>query len=409
MFVTQLSLADFRSWEFAELTLAPGVTTLTGRNGQGKTNLVEAIEYLATLGSHRVASDAPLIRFGAPRAIVRARVQAGLEDTRALGLEVELHQGRANKASINRGPLRRVRDILGALRVVLFSPEDLALVKGDPSDRRRFIDDLLTQRWPRLAGVRADYDRVLRQRSMLLKSLSGRRGPTSADAAATLEVWDEQLARLGAEIVTARLQTLAEMAPFVAEAYLAIAPSNNVATVAYRSSSLGLDPGPGEGVEGPILEATPEEVAAHLRTRMEDRRNEEIARGVTLVGPHRDDLVLSLGHLPAKGYASHGESWSFALALRLGAYALLRADGVEPVLILDDVFAELDEVRRERLAERIAGAEQVIITAAVASDVPASLAGRRWTIHDGSVTLDDEVEESDAEPAASADEGDADE
>ena len=409
MFVTQLSLADFRSWEFAELSLAPGVTTLTGRNGQGKTNLVEAIEYLATLGSHRVASDAPLIRFGAPRAIVRARVQAGLEDTRALGLEVELHQGRANKASINRGPLRRVRDILGALRVVLFSPEDLALVKGDPSDRRRFIDDLLTQRWPRLAGVRADYDRVLRQRSMLLKSLSGRRGPTSADAAATLEVWDEQLARLGAEIVTARLQTLAEMAPFVAEAYLAIAPSNNVATVAYRSSSLGLDPGPGEGVEGPILEATPEEVAAHLRTRMEDRRNEEIARGVTLVGPHRDDLVLSLGHLPAKGYASHGESWSFALALRLGAYALLRADGVEPVLILDDVFAELDEVRRERLAERIAGAEQVIITAAVASDVPATLAGRRWIIHDGTVTLDDDADESADEPAASADEGDADE
>lgn len=409
MFVTQLSLADFRSWEFAELSLAPGVTTLTGRNGQGKTNLVEAIEYLATLGSHRVASDAPLIRFGAPRAIVRARVQAGLEDTRALGLEVELHQGRANKASINRGPLRRVRDILGALRVVLFSPEDLALVKGDPSDRRRFIDDLLTQRWPRLAGVRADYDRVLRQRSMLLKSLSGRRGPTSADAAATLEVWDEQLARLGAEIVTARLQTLAEMAPFVAEAYLAIAPSNNVATVAYRSSSLGLDPGPGEGVEGPILEAPPEEVAAHLRTRMEDRRNEEIARGVTLVGPHRDDLVLSLGHLPAKGYASHGESWSFALALRLGAYALLRADGVEPVLILDDVFAELDEVRRERLAERIAGAEQVIITAAVASDVPATLAGRRWIIHDGTVTLDDDADESEDEPAASADEGDADE
>ncbi|HHU37840.1 MAG TPA: DNA replication/repair protein RecF [Propionibacterium sp.] len=386
MFVTQLSLADFRSWEFAELDLAPGVTTLTGRNGQGKTNLVEAVEYLASLGSHRVASDAPLIRFGAPRAIVRARVQAGLDDTRALALEVEIHAGRPNKASINRGPLRRVRDILGALRVVLFSPEDLALVKGDPSDRRRFIDDLLTQRWPRLAGVRADYDRVLRQRSMLLKSLSGRRGPTSPDAAATLEVWDEQLARLGGEIVAARLQTLAEMAPHVAEAYLAIAPNNNDATVAYKSSSLGLDPGPGEAVERPVLESTRDEVAAQLRSRMAARRNEEVARGVTLVGPHRDDLVLSLGHLPAKGYASHGESWSFALSLRLGAYALLRADGVEPVLILDDVFAELDEVRRDRLAERIAGAEQVIITAAVASDVPASLAGRRWTIHEGTVT-----------------------
>lgn len=407
MFVTDLSLADFRSWEFAELTLEPGVTTLTGRNGQGKTNLVEAIEYLATLGSHRVASDPPLIRFGAPRAIVRARVQAGLEDTRALGLEIEIHAGRQNRASINRGPLRRVRDLLGALRLVLFSPEDLALVKGDPSDRRRFIDDLLTQRWPRLAGVRADYDRVLRQRSMLLKSLSGRRGPTSPDAAATLDVWDDQLAHLGAEIVAARLQTLVEMAPFVAEAYLAIAPTNNVATVAYRSSSLVLDPAPGEPtllatIDAPDVPgadeaagsvdalASPEEIAGVLKNRMIERRNEEIARGVTLVGPHRDDLVLSLGHLPAKGYASHGESWSFALALRLGAYALLRSDGVEPVLILDDVFAELDEVRRERLADRIAGAEQVIITAAVASDVPESLAGKRWRVADGTVTLEAE-------------------
>ncbi len=388
MYVTQLSVADFRSWEFAELTLEPGVTTLTGRNGQGKTNLVEAVEYLATLGSHRVSSDAPLIRFGAPRAIVRARVQAGLDDPRALALEVEIHSGRANKASLNRGPLRRVRDLLGALRVVLFSPEDLALVKGDPADRRRFLDDLLTQRWPRLAGVRADHDRVLRQRSMLLKSLSGRRGPTSPDAAATLDVWDDQLAALGGEIVAARLQTLAEMAPFVAEAYLAIAPSNNDAVLAYKSSALGLDPEPGERLDGPILDATPGEIAERLKQRMADRRHEEIARGVTLVGPHRDDLVLSLGHLPAKGYASHGESWSFALSLRLGAYALLRADGVEPVLILDDVFAELDEVRRERLAERIAGAEQVIITAAVASDVPESLAGKRWIISEGTVTLD---------------------
>ncbi len=389
MYVTQLSLADFRSWEFAELTLEPGVTTLTGRNGQGKTNLVEAVEYLATLGSHRVSSDAPLIRFGAPRAIVRARVQAGLDDPRALALEVEIHQGRANKATLNRGPLRRVRDILGALRVVLFSPEDLALVKGDPADRRRFIDDLLTQRWPRLAGVRADYDRVLRQRSMLLKSLSGRRGSTSPDAAATLDVWDDQLAALGAEIVAARLQTLAEMAPFVAEAYLAIAPSNNDAVVAYKSSSLGLDPGPGEALRQGQGPEDPAELTEHLKQRMVERRHEEIARGVTLVGPHRDDLVLSLGQLPAKGYASHGESWSFALSLRLGAYALLRADGVEPVLILDDVFAELDEVRRERLAERIAGAEQVIITAAVASDVPESLAGKRWIINEGTVTLDE--------------------
>ncbi len=400
MFLTHLSLADFRSWPFAELEFGPGVTSLTGRNGQGKTNLVEAVEYLATLGSHRVASDAPLIRFGSPRALVRARVQAGLDDARTLALEVEINAGKANRASLNRGPLKRPRDLLGALRVVLFAPDDLALVKGDPSDRRRFLDDLVTQRWPRLAGVRADYDRVLRQRSALLKSLGGRRGPVGPDVAATLEVWDESLAGFGGELLHARLQTLRDLAEPVAQAYLAIAPSNNVAALAYKSSSLGLVPRPGHtldglaaarqaddeaSADGSLLDASPAELAVLLRARMEQRHREEIARGVTLVGPHRDDLVLSLGELPAKGYASHGESWSFALALRLAAYALLRADGVEPVLILDDVFAELDEVRRSRLAERIAEAEQVLITAAVATDVPAALAGRRYVIAEGQV------------------------
>lgn len=433
MFVTHLSLADFRSWPFAELEFTSGVTTLTGRNGQGKTNLVEAVEYLGTLGSHRVAADAPLIRFGSPRALVRARVQAGLDDPRALALEIEINAGKANRASLNRGPLKRPRDLLGALRVVLFAPDDLALVKGDPSDRRRFIDELVTTRWPRLAGVRADYDRVLRQRSALLKSLGGRRGAAGPEVASTLDVWDDQLARLGGELLHARLQTLVDLTDPVADAYLAIAPSNNVARVGYKSSSLGLDPRPGDGLPprrtpqaatepdaagpdaaaadapddpdapdaappagegGSVVDASPDELAGLLRERMLQRRGEEIARGVTLVGPHRDDLVLSLGELPAKGYASHGESWSFALALRLGAYAMLRADGVEPVLILDDVFAELDEVRRSRLAERIAGAEQVLITAAVASDVPATLAGRRYRIADGAVTLLDPGEDS---------------
>ena len=419
MFVTHLSLADFRSWSFAELEFEPGVTTLTGRNGQGKTNLVEAIEYLGTLGSHRVASEAPLIRQGAPRAIVRARVQAGLDDPRALTLEVELRSGQANRASLNRGPLKRARDLLGALRVVLFSPEDLRLVKGDPADRRRFIDDLVTQRWPRLAGVRADYDRVLRQRSMLLKSLAGRRSIDEASEA-TLEVWNDSLARLGGELVEARLRTLDAMAPFVADAYLAIAPTNNAATIAYRSSSLGVDPDaatflPTKGTLAdeipcarvPFVGKSPDELAEVLRARMAERRREEIARGVTLVGPHRDDLVLSLGELPAKGYASHGESWSFALALRLGAYGLLRADGVEPVLILDDVFAELDEVRRARLAAMIADAEQVLITAAVASDVPSSLAGRRYVVADGAVTRDDASEEGHEDPAPASDEAKA--
>lgn len=387
MFVTHLSLADFRSWPFAELEFGPGVTTLIGRNGQGKTNLVEAIEYLATLGSHRVASDAPLIRFGSPRALVRGRVQAGLDDPRALALEVEIHAGKANRASLNRGLLKRPRDLLGALRVVLFSPDDLALVKGDPADRRRYMDELVTQRWPRLAGVRADYDRVLRQRSALLKALAGRRSSSGDDGVATLDVWDDGVARLGAELLHARLRTLADLAEPVSAAYLAIAPTNNVARLGYKSSSLGWDPRPGEGL--PPLDYSPEELAEILHDRMRQRRGEEIARGVTLVGPHRDDLALSLGELPAKGYASHGESWSFALALRLGAYAMLRSDGVEPVLVLDDVFAELDEVRRARLAERIVGAEQVLITAAVASDVPQILAGRRYLIADGTALRDD--------------------
>lgn len=386
MFVTHLSLADFRSWPLAELEFAPGVTTIVGRNGQGKTNLVEAIEYLGTLASHRVASDAPLIRFGQPRAIMRARVQAGVDDPRSLLLEIEIHAGRANKASLNRGPLKRPRDLLGALRVVVFAPDDLALVKGDPSDRRRFLDDLVTQRWPRMAGVRADFDRVLRQRSALLKSLSGRRGPVADEAAVTLDVWDDHLATLGAEVTHARLVTLGDLRPGVADAYSAIAPTNNVASLSYRSSSIT---GETNGIVTDEETWDLEALRARLLQRMGERRREEMARGVSLAGPHRDDVVLALGELPAKGYASHGESWSFALALRLGSYALLQADGVEPVLILDDVFAELDEVRRTRLADRIAGAEQVLITAAVASDVPASLSGRRWRVADGTVTLED--------------------
>ncbi|NMD46628.1 MAG: DNA replication/repair protein RecF [Propionibacterium sp.] len=374
MFVTHLSLADFRSYPSVELALTPGVTTFTGANGQGKTNLIEAVDYLATLGSHRVASEVPLIRHTAERAIVRARVQAGLDDTRQLLLEVELIPGRQNRASLNRAPLRRPRELLGALRTVVFSPEDLALVKGDPSERRRFIDELITTRWPRMAGVRADYDRVLRQRSTLLKSLSGRSRAIPDGAAATLEVWDESLAGFGAELVHARVRTLADLAPHVVRAYTAIAPANNDARLDYRSAV------------APEPETSVEELRARLILAMGERRSDEIARGVCLVGPHRDDIVLGLGELPAKGYASHGESWSFALALKLASFDLLRADAVEPVLILDDVFAELDQVRRERLAGMIAEAEQVLITAAVAEDVPTVLGGRRFQVGDGRVS-----------------------
>ena len=374
VFVTQLSLADFRSYASAEVQLRPGATTFTGANGQGKTTLIEAVDYLATLGSHRVASEQPLVRHGAERAIVRARVQAGLDDPRQLLLEVELLPGRQNRASLNRAPLRRPRELVGALRTVLFSPEDLTLIKGDPSERRRFLDELITTRWPRMAGVRADYDRVLRQRVTLLKSLIGRSRSLREDAESTLEVWDESLARFGAELMYARLATVADLSPYVADAYVAIAPTNNDARIEYRCA-IGADARTSQG-----------EIEARLILAMGERRSDELQRGVCLVGPHRDDLLLGLGELPAKGYASHGESWSFALSLKLGAFALLRADSVQPVLILDDVFAELDQVRRERLAGMICQAEQVLITAAVPDDVPAGLGGRRFRVEDGQIS-----------------------
>ncbi len=379
MFVDHLQLADFRSYSGVDVPLGAGVTTFVGANGQGKTNLVEAIEYLSTLSSHRVSTDQPLVRFGTERAVVRARVQAGLHDPRQLQLEVEITPGKANRAQLNRSPLRRPRELIGVLRTVVFSPEDLSVVKGDPSERRRFLDDLLVTRWPRMAGVRADYDRVLRQRNTLLKSLSGRSrsGAPAAGAASTLDVWDTHLAAAGGELLAARLSTLADLGPHVSKAYADIAPTNNEAAAEYRCS-VELDGRSGR-----------DELAEALATAMRERRSDEIQRGISLMGPHRDDIVLSLGVLPAKGYASHGESWSFALALRLGSFHLLRSDGIEPVLVLDDVFAELDVTRRERLAGGVSAAEQVLITAAVGADVPAVLQGRRYAVRDGEVVPDE--------------------
>lgn len=377
MFVDHLQLTDFRSYESVDLALQAGVMTFVGANGQGKTNLVEAIEYLSTMSSHRVASEVPLVRSGAARALLRAGVQAGMDDPRRLTLELEINPGKANRARLNRSPLRQAREIIGLLRTVVFSPGDIAIVKGDPSERRRFLDDLVIVRWPRLAGVRADYERVLRQRNTLLKSLSGRLrgGPPPADAKATLDVWDTHLARAGAELLDARLTTLADLAPHVSKAYADIAPTNNDAAAEYRAS-VDLS------AHGSADRATLTEL---LIDAMAERRSEEIQRGISLVGPHRDEIVLSLGMLPAKGYASHGESWSFALALRLGSFQLLRADGVEPVLVLDDVFAELDAVRRERLASGVRVAEQVLVTAAVGEDVPELLAGQRFGVAAGEV------------------------
>lgn len=370
MYVARLELHQFRNYTDADVHLAPGVSIFQGANGQGKTNLVEAIEYLSRLGSHRVSTDAPLVQAGTDQAVVRAEVVAGRDDPRKLLLELEINPGRANRGRINRAPLARTHDLLGALRSVVFSPEDLAVVKGDPAARRGFLDDLVVSRWPRMLGVKQDYDKVLRQRNTLLKSLLGTRpGP---DDEFTIDIWDTQLVRLGSELLAARLDTLEELSGPTRDAYAAIAPVNNQTGASYRGSF--------------ELPADPAELPAAFSAALSQRRGEERARGLTLVGPHRDDLSLSIGDLPARGYASHGESWSLALALRLGAFDLLRADGIEAVLILDDVFAELDATRRERLAAAARQAEQVLVTAAVPGDVPDVLRGQRFEVHAGTIT-----------------------
>lgn len=372
MFLRHLRLADFRSWPSADVAFDPGPCVLVGANGQGKTNLLEAVHYLATLSSHRVAVDAPMIRAGAARAVVAAAV---VSDGRELQVEVELTAGKANRARMNRSPVPRARDILGAVRSVLFAPEDLAIVRGDPSERRRFLDDVLVQRVPRMAGVRADYERVLKQRAALLKTAGNARRAGSAGDLRTLDVWDEHLARHGAALLGARLRLLDELAAPVAQAYARIARS---APLTMRYTSAMADPG--------VLDQRDEQVlAAALRAELARLRPQEVDRGVTLVGPHRDDVLFKLGPLPMRGYASHGESWSAALALRLGSYDLLRSDGVDPILVLDDVFSELDGSRRDQLAEVAGAAEQVLISAAVAGDVPESLAGARYDVADGQV------------------------
>jgi len=371
--VSHLSLTDFRSYAAVELALEPGVTAFVGPNGQGKTNLVEAVGYLATLDSHRVSTDAPLVRQGAARAVVRARV---VRDGRPTLVELEITPGRANRARVNASPVPRAREVLGILRTVLFAPEDLALVKGDPSDRRRFLDDLLVARQPRMAGVRADYDRVLKQRNALLKSAGAAlRQRRSAADLPTLDVWDAHLARQGSELVAARLELVDLLRPRVGSAYASVSHGAADTDLVYVSS-LGAD-----------VALTPDRdlLAAQLLEAVAKSRPHELDRGVSLVGPHRDDLLLRLGTMPAKGYASHGESWSFALALRLASFELLASDGGEPVLILDDVFAELDVGRRERLAALVSPAEQVLVTAAVAQDVPEALTGARIDVMAGEV------------------------
>ena len=374
MFVRGLELVDFRSYERVVVELEPGPCVLVGPNGVGKTNLIEALAYVASLSSHRVATDAPLVRFGASRAVVRCMV---IHDGRELLIELSIEPGKANKARLGRSNVTRTRDILGALRLVLFAPEDLALVRGDPAERRRYLDELLVTRQPRFAGVRSDYDRTLKQRNALLRSsyLARKTGGSRGGDLSTLDVWDTHLAQHGAALLAARLELTAALAPHVAKAYDAVSAGRGDARITYSPS----------WTTAPVVES---EIEATLLAALREARPSEVERGVTLVGPHRDEVSLTLGELPAKGYASHGESWSYALALRLAAYDLLRADGIEPVLMLDDVFAELDTGRRDRLAELVAPTSsdsQVIVTCAVDADVPRSLRGTRYEVGGGEV------------------------
>ncbi|WP_160668639.1 DNA replication/repair protein RecF [Pseudarthrobacter sp. ATCC 49987] len=401
MYLEQLSLTDFRSYSQVELSLEPGVTVLVGSNGIGKTNLMEAIGYLATLSSHRVSSDAPLLRFGTDRAMIRARLVRGEQST---VLELEINSSRANRARINRSNPVRARDILGICQTVLFAPEDLALVKGDPSSRRRFLDELLVSLIPRHAATRSDYDRVLKQRNALLKS--ARAGKFSTGHEATLDVWDQHMARAGAELLHARLELVERLRPHLRSAYAQLTDGSKEAGAIYRSTLQGAvedDGAAPAAASGPAAarggEATGS--AEDLRLLSVDQlteryvqafassRRKELERGISLVGPHRDELELVLGSAPAKGYASHGETWSMCLSLRLASYYVMlddaRTGGSAPILILDDVFAELDVQRRRKLAAIVSGAEQVLVTAAVEDDIPTELAGRRVKVIPGGI------------------------
>ncbi|MDY6055955.1 DNA replication/repair protein RecF [Micrococcus sp.] len=388
MYLSRLTVADFRSYRWADLELTPGSTVLLGANGVGKTNLVEAIGYLGSHQSHRVSQDAQLVRFGQDRARIAGRVHRG---PRSVALELEILPGRSNRVAINRGAPVRAREGLGILRTVVFAPEDLGLVTQDPGGRRRFLDQLMVQLRPALGEAAADYERVLRQRNALLKS-ARRAHRWGAEEETTLEVWDEHLCTAGARLLHGRLHVLRLLAHPLREDYAALTNGSKTASYAY-DSTVPL-------ARGTHTEAPPvEELAADMRTALRAQREEERARALTLVGPHRDELTLFLGPAPARGYASHGETWSLALALRLAAYDVLAADDPDPhgrpVLILDDVFAELDSARRARLAGLVGRAEQVIVTGAAVEDIPDALTGHR-------VLIRQDAEGSEAVTAAAA-------
>jgi DNA replication and repair protein RecF len=378
VYLSSLALKDFRSYEELNLSFTQGVTVFIGSNGFGKTNIIEAVGYLTTLSSHRVSTDAPLVRLGTESAYLKGVVE---NLGRSTTIELEINPSRANRGRVNQNAQRSAREIIGHLRSVLFAPEDLSLVKGDPSERRKFLDNLLVLRNPRYASIISDYERVLKQRNALLKSATGMRR-VDISALNTLEVWDQQLVAIGSELIVARIQLVRALAEPVARNYANLAEGHETA-LSYTSSIW-------QGIQNPESDDSSAVVAA-FNSALEGVRKKEYERGITLVGPHRDDLLLSLRNHLLKGYASQGESWSYALALKLASYDLLRNDDVEPILILDDVFSELDTQRRERLSALISSNEQILITAAVPEDLPLELDGRRIAISrvgDGSSTFD---------------------
>jgi DNA replication and repair protein RecF len=371
MHVISLTAVDFRSYSFVEINLEPGVTTFIGSNGQGKTNLVEAISYCSTLSSHRVSQDLPLVKSDQPRAIVRTGVKY-LDRTN--WLEVEIWPSKTNKAKLNGSECKKTKEILGILQTVTFSPEDLILVKGDPGERRHFLDELLVQKSSSCAGIKSDYDRVLKQRNALLKSAGPARKNNLESVLATLDVWNDQLVNFGSQIIFARNQIINELLPYVSKSYAELAPTSKALNIKYLPN-----------ISSETMALT--DLVTAMKEKLQERQQDELDRGLTLVGPHRDDMEIFIGELPAKGYASHGESWSVALALKLASFDLLKATSPagDPVLILDDVFAELDAARRNQLILRVKNVEQVLITAAVMEDVPKELVGNKLFVNNGKV------------------------
>ena len=358
MWLAWVEVRDFRNYREVSLQVPPGLTAAVGANAQGKTNLLEAIYYLCALESPRISTDLPLVRTGATSAFLRGQAQS-LSGSSLL--EVEIRSGGQNRLLVNRSPIRRRRDLWGHVRAVFGGPEDLRLVLGGPEGRREFMDNAIRLLWPMRGSLATSYERVLRQRNRLLKEWTGSGIPPA------MEAWDEELVSRGSALTVARADAVDAIRESAAEEFAGLSRgSNDALIVQYRPS-----------VDGP----QPEEA---FRARLRDRRSDELLRRSTLVGPHRDELLLVVTGLTARAFASHGEAWGAALSLRLAlARAVAAETGENPVLLLDDPFSGLDPERRERVAGSLRGRGQVVIAVPDAGHVPEG-AGT-WSVTGGEI------------------------